>query len=140
MDGTTGQTQAKRATLMIVDDDPAVLETLELALTWKGYDVVTAESGEAAASAARTVDVDLVLTDLRMGEMNGLQTMLAIKALKPNVRVMIVTGFASAAMEAELMEAGAYAIVTKPFALDDLFAAVRQALEADDGSGGDRLQ
>lgn len=131
VEGTTGEARAKRATLMIVDDDPAVLETLELALTWKGYDVVTAESGEAAASAAQTVDVDLVLTDLRMGEMNGLQTMLAIKALRPNVRVMIVTGFASDAMEDELREAGAFSIVTKPFALDDLFAAVREALEAE---------
>ena len=131
MDGTTGEARAKRATLMIVDDDPAVLETMELALTWKGYDVVTAESGEAAASAVQTVDVDLVLTDLRMAEMNGLQTMLAIKALRPNVRVMIVTGFASTAMEAELREAGAFSIVTKPFALDDLFAAVREALEAE---------
>jgi len=131
VDGPTGEARAKRATLMIVDDDPAVLETLELALTWKGYDVVTAESGEAAASAVRTVDVDLVLTDLRMAEMNGLQTMLAIKALRPNVRVMIVTGFASAAMEAELREAGAFSIVMKPFALDELFAAVREALEAE---------
>jgi DNA-binding NtrC family response regulator len=115
-------------TVMVVDDDPAVLETMELALSCQGHQVVTAQSGRAAIETARSMDVDLVLTDFRMGDMDGLETMRAIKAIKPATRVMIITGFASAEMEEELKRSGAVAIVAKPFGLDDLYAAVRRAL------------
>jgi DNA-binding NtrC family response regulator len=127
---TTGDPRvSKKARLMIVDDDPAVLETLELALTWEGHDVVKAESGAAAVEVARTAEVDLVLTDFKMSGMNGLETMLAIKEVNPSVPVLIITGFVSDEMEDEFKRCGAFAIVTKPFTLDDLFEAVRQALE-----------
>jgi DNA-binding response OmpR family regulator len=117
------------AKLMVVDDDPALRETLELALTCEGHDVITAESGQRAIETARDHDVDLVLTDLRMGDMDGLETLRAIKALKPSTRVMVITAFASDETEAELRRSGAVGIVMKPFALAELYAAVRRALE-----------
>jgi DNA-binding NtrC family response regulator len=130
-DNTSTDTTAfdePHGTVMVVDDDPAVLETLELALSCQGHQVVTAESGRAAIEVARCSDVDLVLTDFRMGDMDGLETMRAIKALKPETRVMIITGFASEEMEDELRRSGAVGIVIKPFGLEDLYSAVRRAL------------
>ena len=129
---TTGDSTTcalRRGKLMIVDDDPAVLEALDLALTWQGHEVVMAEGGKAAVEAACSIDLDLVLTDFKMGGMDGLETMLAIKAVKPDVPVMIITGFASAEMEDELKRSGAFGVITKPFMLDDLYAAVQRALE-----------
>lgn len=118
----------RRGKLLVVDDDPAVLEALDLALSWAGHEVVLAESGRAAVAAVQKSDVDLVLTDFRMGGMDGLETMVAIKAIKPAVPVMILTGFASKEMEDELERCGAVGIVTKPFMLDDLYAAVERVL------------
>lgn len=119
---------ANHGRLLVVDDDPAVRETLELALRCQGHEVVTADSGQRAVEAARESEVDLVLTDLRMSGMNGLETLRAIRAVKPDARVMVITGFASNEMEDELLESGAVAIVMKPFALKDLYAAVHRAL------------
>jgi ATP-dependent Lon protease len=114
----------------VVDDDPGVRETVEFVLRCQGHDVVTAENGRAALDIIRRMDVDLVLTDLRMDEMDGLATLQALRAVKPSTRVLILTGYASEDTRAELAECGAVGILTKPFALGDLYAAVDRAIES----------
>ncbi|HVJ93533.1 MAG TPA: response regulator [Labilithrix sp.] len=119
---------SKCGKLVVVDDEPVVLEAIELALTCAGHVVNVAASGRAAVELIRSGDVDLVLTDFEMGDMNGLQTMLEIKAAKPQLPVIIVTAFASAETEVELKRCGAVGIVKKPFLLDELYEAVERVL------------
>ncbi|HVH46080.1 MAG TPA: response regulator [Labilithrix sp.] len=121
---------ARKGRIMIVDDDPALLDALEFALSLQGHEVVKADSGTVAVAIARDESLDLVLTDFKMPGMNGLETMIAIKEQNPSIPVMIVTGFASPEMFDDFKRHGALSVVRKPFNLSDLFAAVGQALQA----------
>lgn len=114
--------------ILVVDDDPGVRETLEIALGCQGHDVTTADCGRAAIDIVRTRDVDLVLTDLRMGEMDGITTLRALRMLKPGTRVIVLTGYASDEVREELEQCGV-GVFLKPFALQDLYAAIRNVLD-----------
>lgn len=116
--------------ILVVDDEFDVREGIAKLLGMEGYEVTTAENGARAIERAKASDFDLVLTDLRMPGMSGVETLMGLKELHPDLTVIVVTGFASDATAANCLREGAYDIVTKPFDLNQLLSLIEKALEA----------
>lgn len=120
--------KAQPARVLVIDDDPGVLEALTLFLDMEGFDVVEAESGAVAVAAARTAAFDVAITDLRMPGMGGMETLAALRQIDPSLPVIIASGFLAEGVVAECLSLGALACIRKPFELDDLVALVQRAL------------
>ena len=105
--------------IMIVDDDQDLAESLADLLQVHGYDVDIAKDGQDALEHARTQDFDLTLMDVRMPVMNGVDSFLAIRKIKPQARIVMMTGFKEPIVERAL-SAGAEGPLHKPFSVDDL--------------------
>jgi excisionase family DNA binding protein len=103
-----------RSTILIVDDEETIRELMVTALASKTRDVLVAGSGEEALKIVRRSDVDLVLLDLSMPGMNGVDTFRAIRALRPALPVMIVTGYPDSDLMAQALEIGPFTIISKP--------------------------
>ena len=116
------------ARVLVVDDERDMLEILRDFLGDEGYEVTVASSGEQALAEFARAGADLVITDLRMPGIDGLQTLVRVKQLDPQVPVIVVTGYASHDTARRCSEAGAFACVQKPVDLDDLLALVSKAL------------
>ena len=119
---------AQPARVLVIDDDPGVLEALALLLAMEGFDVVEAESGAVAVAAARTDAFDIAITDLRMPGMSGTETLVALRQIHPSLPVIIASGFLAEGVVAECLRLGALACIRKPFDLEDLLALVQRAL------------
>ena len=115
-------------TILLCDDEPALLFTLEEALDLPGYRTVSARSAEEAL--ARLDEADAVVTDLVMGAMSGLDLVRAAKKGDPSLPVILLTARGSERVAVEAMKAGAYDYLTKPFGLDELRLVVGRAVEA----------
>ncbi|MDZ7371689.1 MAG: sigma-54 dependent transcriptional regulator [candidate division KSB1 bacterium] len=115
--------------LLIVDDEAAQRETLSGFLKKKGFQVFTAADGNRALEIVRSQLIDLVLTDLRMPEMDGLELLRRIKAENPEIAVLVMTAFGSIEKAIEAMKAGAFDFVVKPINLEQLEINVSRALE-----------
>jgi DNA-binding NtrC family response regulator len=114
--------------ILVVDDERDVREGLGRLLSLEGYDVTTAENGLVALERARCRRFDLVLTDLRMPLMGGVETLMGMKQLHPDMPVVVVTGFASDETATRCIREGAYGYVMKPFELDHLLRVIREAV------------
>jgi DNA-binding NtrC family response regulator len=114
--------------VLIVDDEPNVRRVLATLLEQGGYATSRAESGEQALALVRTQDPDLVLTDLRMGEIDGLELLGRIKHDFPEIPVVLVTAHGTVATAVEAMKRGAFDFVTKPFDRDGVLDVVVRAL------------
>lgn len=114
---------------MVVDDDPASLSSLGEAMTREGYAVTLAASGEEAVQLAAGEEFDVVVTDLRMKGVDGLQVLRSFKASRPETVLIVMTGFASMDTVVEAISTGAYDYISKPFRLDQMRLKVRQALD-----------
>jgi two-component system response regulator HydG len=121
--------EAPRATLLVADDDPAVRESLERALAREGYGVVQAPDGQAALERLQAGGVDLVLSDLKMPGLNGLELLKAAKVVAPDVDFVMLTAFGTVEEAVQAMKDGATDFLTKPFQRSQLIKVVRQALE-----------
>jgi two-component system response regulator HydG len=117
------------ATLLVADDDPAVRESLERTLTREGYAVVLAPDGQAALDRLRQGGVDLVLSDLKMPGLTGLELLREVKAAAPDVDVIMLTAFGTVEEAVKAMKDGAVDFLTKPFRRADLIRGIRKALE-----------
>lgn len=117
-----------RRRVLVIDDELEIRETLETFLSWEGYDVATAESGEAAVERAKKEPFHLAITDLRMSGMNGAETVGALKRIRPGIAVIVVTGYASDEAAVRCWAEGAFQIIRKPFQLEDLLDVVEAAL------------
>ncbi|PWU24556.1 MAG: DNA-binding response regulator [Candidatus Rokuibacteriota bacterium] len=117
------------ATLLVADDDPAVRESLERALTREGYAVVAAPDGQAALERLQAGGIDLVLSDLRMPGLSGLELLPRAKAVAPEVDFIMLTAFGTVEEAVKAMKDGATDFLTKPFQRAQLVKVVRQALE-----------
>jgi len=115
--------------ILIVDDDAASLSSLGEAMTREGYQVTPAGSGVEAVRLAREREFDVVITDLRMRDVDGLQVLRTFKALRPETVLIVMTGFASMETVVDAMSAGAYDYISKPFRLDQMRLKVRQSLQ-----------
>ncbi|MFQ5898322.1 MAG: sigma-54-dependent transcriptional regulator [Candidatus Methylomirabilia bacterium] len=117
------------ATLLVVDDDPAVRQSLERTLMREGYQVVLASDGEVALERLRDRNADLVLADLKMPGLSGLELLRAAKVIAPDVDVIMLTAFGTVEEAVKAIKDGAYDFLTKPFQRNQLLRLIRQALE-----------
>lgn len=118
-----------RGRLLVVDDEPSLRETLDIALRRAGHTVRCAASAPEALEALAASSFDLVITDVRMPDMSGIDLLARIKAVDPAVEVIVATAFARAEDAVEVMKAGAYDYIIKPFNLEELRVLVERALE-----------
>ena len=119
----------KPARLLLVDDDPGLLKLLGMRLISEGYSVVTAESGPEALRVLGREKVDLVISDLRMDEMDGLQLFNEIQKGHPGMPVIILTAHGSIPDAVAATQQGVFSFLTKPVDKDALYKAIDEALE-----------
>ena len=100
--------------ILIVDDEPIARENLEFILRKEGYDTLAVDSGNTAFKALERDEFDLVLTDLRMRQIDGLQVLERTRELYPDTEVIVITGYATVATAVEAMQKGAYHYLAKP--------------------------
>ncbi|MGH7333495.1 MAG: sigma-54-dependent transcriptional regulator [Candidatus Rokuibacteriota bacterium] len=117
------------ATLLVADDDPGLRESLQRTLTRAGYRVVLASDGRGALEQLQGGGVDLVLTDLKMPGLTGIELLRAIKAIPIDVDVILLTAFGTVEEAVSAMKDGAYDFITKPFRGEQLLKIVAKALE-----------
>src|SRR5262245_9370040 len=124
-----------RPVVLIVDDDAGVREGLRFALD-EHYTVLDAPHGRSALGIVRAERVDLVLLDILMPEVDGLEILQELKALEPDLPVIMMTAVKTVRTSVAAMKLGAADYVTKPFHEDELLAAIRQALDHRDRRNG----
>ncbi len=115
--------------ILIVDDEQSMRELLSIMLKKEGYDVSTANNGEHALRAVQSEIFDLIITDIRMPSVNGIELLKSVKELSPETVVIVVTAFASTETAVDAMKLGAYDYITKPFKNEEIRLIVRKALE-----------
>ena len=116
-------------TILIVDDEKNYLVVLEALLGAEGYEIVTANDGKAALATVREADLDLVITDMKMPWMSGMELLEECREIKPEVPVIIMTAFGTIEMAVEAMKKHAYDYIQKPFENEQLKLTVKKALE-----------
>lgn len=114
--------------ILIVDDDKEMCELLMDVLKREGYDVSSANSGESALQMVENNYFDLIITDLRMKGMDGIELLTKVKEKAPCVEVIIITGFGTIERAIEAIKKGAYHFVTKPFKNKELLNLIEKAL------------
>src|SRR2546425_12657813 len=115
--------------VLVVVDERSMRELLAIMLKQAGHEVTVADGGEAAIRALQSNTFDLVITDLRMRQVDGLAVLRAAKEHSPQTVVLVVTAFASTETAVGAMKLGAYDYLTKPFKLDELKLTIANALE-----------
>jgi DNA-binding NtrC family response regulator len=116
--------------ILLLDDEPIVGKRLKPALTKIGCDVEVFEDPLAAVARLNEKTFDIVVTDIRMDEMDGMQVMEHVLAKAPNTKVIMITGYAMIALAREAMEKGAFDFIAKPFKPDDLRRVIAKAAAA----------
>lgn len=116
--------------ILIVDDETAILDTLEILFRGEGWDVVIADSGPKALAAVEDGQPDLVLTDIRMPGATGLEVLAQAREVDPEIPVILMTAQASLQSAVRAVNEGAYYYLQKPFANDELLAICKRAAEA----------
>ena len=121
--------RSERPAVLVVDDAPNTLELLERQLGAQGYRVFAAGRVEAAVGVLQELPIDLVITDLKMPEGDGLDLVRHVRENYRNTEVMMITGYASIDGAVSAVKAGAEEYLAKPFTEEELLDAVRRVLE-----------
>jgi len=119
----------KKNRILVVDDEKIALKNLEHILKKEGYTVVTASSGEEAVKKLESSDFDVVMTDLKMDNINGIDVLEKTKSRYSDVPVIIITGYASVDTAVEAIRKGAFDYIEKPIRLEEVRSVVKQALQ-----------
>ncbi len=119
----------KKPRILVVDDEEITLKNLERILKKEDYIVVTALSGAEAIKKLDTSDFDVVLTDLKMENIGGIDVLEKAKSKYPDTQVIMITGYVSVDSAIDSIKKGAFHYIAKPFKLDDVKATVKQAIE-----------
>jgi two-component system, NtrC family, response regulator HydG len=106
--------------VFVIDDDRDHAESIADVLMMHGYEVELAFSGEAALERYREADFDIAFMDVKLPGMNGVETFFEFKKIRPNARVMMMTGFSLEQLIAQAVDNGALGVLRKPFAIEDL--------------------
>lgn len=115
--------------VLIVDDEERFRKTLSKLLRTQGLTVNDVGSGEEALKFIENQPIDVVLLDMRMAGMNGIETLSAIKKKDPFIEVIILTGHASVDVAVEIMKLGGYEYLLKPCDIDELMVKIDAAFE-----------
>ena len=119
-------------TILIVEDDEPLLRLLRFFLDDAGYNVISAKNGEEAVDTyiKHREKIDLVVTDLGLPGLTGKDEIATLGRINPNVRIICASGYVPPSVENELLRAGAKAIVSKPYAPQELLQKVRTVLDS----------
>ena len=115
--------------ILIAEDEEITLKHLISTLKGEGYEVVGEKDGKAAYDRMNSDHFDLLITDMKMPVMGGLELMEKVKEMHPDIEVMIITGFGSVGDAVDAMKRGAYDYITKPFDFDELVIKVKKISE-----------
>ena len=115
--------------ILIVDDEKGIRDFLEIMLKKEGYRVSSAPGGEEAMRLFNNSSYDLVISDVRMKGMGGVELLKSIKEINPETVVLMITAYASVDTAIDAMKAGAYDYITKPFKVDEVKHIIRNALD-----------
>jgi nitrogen regulation protein NR(I) len=118
------------ATILIIDDDDQLRKSFQKLLSEEGYTAEGAASGEAGLEIFKGRLPDLVIVDVRLPEMNGLETFQAIHRIEPKLPVIIMTAYGTTETAIEATKIGAFDYILKPFEIPDMLTVIKQALEA----------
>ncbi|MFH1075554.1 MAG: sigma-54 dependent transcriptional regulator [Pseudomonadota bacterium] len=116
--------------ILIIDDDDQLRKSFEKVLQGEGYAVKAAASGEAGVRLAKDQTPDLVILDVKLPGMNGLETFQAIQAIHPKVPAIIMTAYGTTETAIEAIKKGAFDYILKPFDIPEMLVLIRQGLEA----------
>jgi len=116
-------------TILVVDDEPNYLIVLSELLKEEGYEVITAQKGEEGLKIVHENDLDLVITDMRMPGMDGLELLKAVKSYNKDLPVIMITAFGEVEKAVVAMKAGAYNYLAKPFNNEELLLNIRKAID-----------
>jgi len=122
------EVDSPKARILAVDDESIILDSFRKILVFAGYSIDTVETGSEVLGLIRKNDYDFVFTDLKMPEMDGVEVTKAVKHLRPDIDVIVITGYASIETAVETVRFGAMDYVQKPFTEDELTEFVKTAL------------
>ncbi len=114
--------------IMVIDDEPLMRITVRDALKAEGYDVLTAETGKAGLDCLAGNRTDILITDLRLPDIDGIQILKEVKAINPETQVILMTAYGSIDSAVIAMKEGASDYLTKPFSMDELLLMVKRLL------------
>ncbi|MEW5817238.1 MAG: response regulator [Spirochaetota bacterium] len=120
---------SEMARILVVDDAPDTVEVLQRNLSEKGYRVLTAPGAEAAARILESTEVDLVITDLKMPGISGLDLVRYVRENYKEIEIIMITGYPTLKGAVEAVKRGVEEYLAKPFTEEELFTAVQRALE-----------
>lgn len=122
------RSQAARANVLVIDDEEMIRELIKVTLEESGYNVLTADTSSRGLEIARQRDIDLVFLDLKMPGMDGAEVFRQLKAFKPRVPVIIITGYPDSDIMARALEQGPFGVMNKPFTEADIVTAANNYL------------
>ena len=114
--------------ILVVDDEKSMREFLDIMLSKEGYQVSLAENGEEACELLEKEEYDLLITDIRMKDLDGIGVLKKAKSVMPDIVVVMISAFATASTAVDAMREGAYDYIPKPFKVSDFKRIVREAL------------
>jgi DNA-binding NtrC family response regulator len=115
--------------ILLIDDDQGTTELLREVLQKEGYVVDAAKTGQEALAQARALPCDVVLADLRLPDLDGIEVLRTFHALDPDLPVIVMTAFGSMETAVEAIRDGAYDYISKPFNLTEVRLTVQRACE-----------
>jgi DNA-binding NtrC family response regulator len=116
------------ASILIIDDEPLIRMTVQDTLAAEGFGVVSAETGQKGIDLFRNKHADVVITDLRLPDLDGIQILKEVKSLNPETQVVLITAYGSIDSAVQAMKEGASDYLTKPFAMDELLLIIKRIL------------
>lgn len=122
-------TNATKTSILILDDEPIVSKRLQPALEKMGYEVESFYESAKAMARVRERTFDIVVTDLKMEGIDGMQFLAEVKRLSPRTEVIVITGFATMDTAKESMRKGVFDFLAKPFKLGEIQEVIRKAEE-----------
>lgn len=123
-----------RKPILIVDDEKNIRLTLTHSLEPLGFEIDTAVNGEEALTKVQNEDYGLLLMDLRLPGMNGMEVLQRIRKLRPDIQVIIITAYGTIELAVKAMKLGAADFIQKPFAPQEIREAVLQVTDREEGN------
>ncbi len=120
--------------ILLVDDNEEFLDSTRDVLDDEGYEVVTATSGEEGIELAGAQTFDVIIMDIKMPGMNGVESFIEMKRRNPGVKVIMVTAYSVEDLMRQALDEGVFAVLSKPLDMDGLFRTIEDAKR--DGNGG----
>ena len=122
------KTNTKRSTILIVDDEESLRESMRMLLS-DNYDLVFAVNGRDAIDSVKRKVPDLMLLDVRLPEIDGLEVLRTVKNMEPDLDVVMVTAMNTVQYAVDAIKAGAYDYITKPFDIEAISTLIEKILE-----------